>query len=71
MALSRTGQNFVPPKLKDFCCPICNSNDYKQITRSNGILGPGGRVYLDHCECLGCSATFKDAEKFTKAKEQN
>ncbi len=67
MALSRTGQRFVPPKYENFCCPICGSTEYKQITRSNGVLGPGGRTWLDHCVCTGCSVTFNDAEKFCEA----
>jgi rRNA maturation endonuclease Nob1 len=65
--LDETKQRFVPAKYEDFQCPICGSTDYNQITKSNGILGPGGRTWLDHCVCAGCSVMFKDAEKFCKA----
>ncbi len=67
--LSRTGQSFVPPKYEDFCCPVCGSKEYKQVTQSNGILGPGGRSWLAYNVCSGCSVRFEDAKKFTKAKK--
>ena len=49
-----------------FECPICGCNKYNPIIKSNNIYGPGGRSWIDHCICEGCSVVFKDPEKFTK-----
>ncbi len=56
----------VPLKYKDFVCPICEGTDYKQVAKSNEVLGPGGRVWIEHCVCKKCSVIFKDAKKFSK-----
>jgi len=63
------GKSSVPPKYENFCCPICGSKDYNQMTQHNGVYGPGGHSWKTHCVCLGCSVQFQDAEKFTKAKK--
>lgn len=55
----------------DFCCPICGSEEYSQVTNSNGILGPGGRSWILYNICSGCSVLFADVEKFTKAKKRD
>ena len=57
----------MPPKYKDFICPVCESTDYEQITKSNSILGPGSRTWIDYCICKGCSIIFKDAKNLSKA----
>jgi hypothetical protein len=67
MALSGTEQ---ATKYENFLCPICGSKDFQQETKSNGIYGPGGRTWRDHCVCSGCSVVFKNPEKFTKAKKE-
>ena len=48
------------------CCPICGSEEYKEIRKSNGILGPGGHSVLQYCICKGCSIMFKDPNVFFK-----
>ncbi len=51
---------------KDFKCRICGCNEYREVLKSNGILGPGGRTWIDYCVCKGCSVWFSDPEKFTQ-----
>ncbi|MCK5510665.1 hypothetical protein KAI65_03935 [Candidatus Parcubacteria bacterium] len=60
----------LPKKYENFCCPICGNTEYEEITKSNGITGPGGSVWLDYCFCAKCSVMFKNAEKFCKASKQ-
>ena len=68
--IQRTEQNIIPPKYDGFCCPICGSTEYAQIIKNNGIFGPGGRAWIDHCACKGCSIVFKDPKKFCKADKK-
>lgn len=44
---------------EDGSCRICGSNSYSEVTKSNGIRGPGGRVWVIHYVCDGCSVIFK------------
>ncbi len=55
----------------DFCCPICGSEEYSQVTNSNGVFGPGGRTRVLYNICSGCSVLFADTEKFTKIKKRD
>jgi len=59
------GSSSVPKKFADFRCPICQSTEYDQATKSNDMIGPGSRTWLVHCICKGCSVIFQDAERFT------
>lgn len=65
-----TDQSLNNQEFKDFCCPICSSSSYEQLTQSSGVLGGvlGGRgqILLDYHMCLNCSVIFKDAKKFSK-----
>jgi len=47
-------------------CPICGSEEYKEVRKSNGILGPGGYSVLQYCLCKGCNIMFKDPNVFFK-----
>lgn len=62
--------NKIEKKFENFCCPICGGKDFKEIRKSNGILGPGGKSWKVYCVCEKCSVIFQDPEKFTKAKEK-
>jgi len=49
-----------------FACPVCGSDEFHQVTyqRSDGVTQLTGAY-----QCAGCSAMFKDAEKFTAHRE--
>ena len=46
------------------CCPICGSEYYETVRKSNNILGPGGRSVVLYFVCSNCSVMFKNPEKF-------
>jgi len=56
------------PKPVDFCCPICQSTKFTDVTKNNGILGPGGHVWVAYRVCLGCSVMFTDPERFGRVR---
>jgi hypothetical protein len=49
-----------------FECRLCGSQEYETIKENNGILGPGYRSWVDYYICKGCSAIFKDVQRFSK-----
>jgi hypothetical protein len=53
---------------KEFLCPICGSEKYKEKTISNGVFGPGGRTWVVYYECAGCSVRFGNPIAFSKAQ---
>ncbi len=52
-----------PEKKNEFKCRLCGHTEYKRITESNGIMGPGGRSWTLYIFCKNCFAMFKDLEK--------
>lgn len=63
-------RSLIPLKSKNFCCPICGSEEYKQIIKNDyGTMGPGGFARLAYNECEGCSVHFGDAEKLKRQKK--
>ena len=62
----------LPPKKaveeerKSFCCRICGSVTYKKVTKSSGILGPGGWTKILYYVCDGCSFHFGNPELASK-----
>ena len=51
----------------DFFC-FCGSREYSPHRDSNGVFGPGGRSWITHYECAGCSNIFHNLEKYAKAQ---
>lgn len=49
-----------------FECRLCGSKECEEVRESNGLSGPGGRNWVVYYICSGCSAIFKDIEKFSK-----
>ena len=49
----------------DFICRVCGSKEFKEVSKSNEICGPGGRSWRVYCVCLGCSVIFENPEKFS------
>jgi hypothetical protein len=56
----------VEEERRSFRCRICGSETYKEVTKSNGILGPGGWTKTLYCICDGCSVLFQNPKKFSK-----
>lgn len=55
--------------LVGYICPICNANKYTEISRSNGIMGPGSKSWTIGYICKGCFVQFKSVEKFSKKRQ--
>jgi len=65
MATRKKSGEQKPPE-KKFKCRVCGHHEYHEHKRTNGVFGPGGHEWREYCVCLGCSAMFKDPEKFSK-----
>ena len=59
------------PKYKNFCCPDCGCTEYEEVEKSNGVMGPGGHTWIDHCFCARCRVMFKGAKKFCEENKKN
>jgi len=61
-----------PPKKEEFkfCYPICGHDEFKEVRKNNGVLGPGGRSWTEYCVCRGCSVVFEDPKKFGVVKSK-
>ena len=57
-------------KKGDFNCRICGHNDYGEVKKNNGIDGPGGRSWVEHCFCKGCGVMFHDPKLFSAPQPQ-
>jgi len=55
---------------KDFKCRVCGHNEYEEVLKNNGILGPGGNSWRVYCVCKGCSTVFTDPERFSTATQE-
>ncbi len=51
---------------KDFKCRICGCNEYQEVLKNNGIIGPGGYSWVAYRICKGCSVLFLNPEKFSQ-----
>lgn len=56
---------------KSFCCPLCGSEKFFTSWGDDGIIGPGGRRWVEYYWCDGCSVMFRDPEKFGTVKLPN
>lgn len=45
-------------------CRYCGSETYKKVVEGNDVDGPGYQERILYYECDGCSALFKDPDKF-------
>ncbi len=43
---------------KNFVCRVCGHTAYEEVRQNNGLLGPGGRSWVDHYYCKGCGVVF-------------
>jgi len=53
-----------------FTCRVCGCNEYKEVRKHNGILGPGGRSWRVYCFCKNCSIVFIDPNKFSVTEQK-
>jgi hypothetical protein len=52
------------PEPTPFLCPVCGSTKYTPHHKDDGVVGPGGKHWVSHHECDGCSIHFGDPKKF-------
>jgi len=61
-----TEQEDTPDIDSSKCCPICGSQCFETVRKSNGILGPGGISWTSYHICAGCSVMFADPARFLR-----
>lgn len=54
------------PEKVPFRCRVCGCTSYSDITKSNGIIGPGHHLVVTGHKCDECSALFADPAKFSR-----
>ena len=51
---------------RDFVCRVCGCNKYREVQKSNLVVGSDGHTWVCYRICEGCSVLFMDPKKFSK-----